>query len=57
MEGGALDPGGEDVRIAEGERGGADFGGRDGRAFEEPVFVEENEKKMSCMLMELKLKM
>lgn len=38
-EGGSLDVRGEDVRVAEGEGGGADFGGGDGGAFEEPVGV------------------
>jgi len=38
-EGGALDAGGEDVRAAEGEGGGGNFWGGDGRAFEQPVYV------------------
>ena len=37
-EGGALNAGGEDVRVAEGEGGGGDFGGGDGGVFEEPVY-------------------
>jgi hypothetical protein len=45
MEEGALDPGGENVRVAKGEGGGADFGGGDGWAFEEPVCVWKRKRR------------
>ena len=39
IEEGALDARGEDVHVAEGERGGGDLGGRDRGAFEKPRYV------------------